>query len=151
MHGRVKVRTSEEQAAAKKLEREKKIKKYQLVTGEIQRKREAGELDEELLRLTEELLSQNPDHYTVWNTRREVVLQLLAAATEDSSKQELFKKELHFLELCLKVNPKSYGTFLHRRWVLAQIPTPNWQQEISLCDLFLSYDERNFHCWDYRR
>ncbi|KAI6654665.1 Geranylgeranyl transferase type-2 subunit alpha-like [Oopsacas minuta] len=150
MHGRVKVRTSEEQAAAKKLEREKKIKKYQGVTEEIYARREAGSLDEELLKLTETLLAWNPDHYTVWNIRREVIVNILTYS-EVEAKTELFKRELHFLEMCLKVNPKSYGTFMQRRWVMSNNPDPDWKHELALCDLFLSYDERNFHCWDYRR
>ena len=34
--------------------------------------RENGELDEEMLMLTGELLSVNPDFYTLWNIRREL-------------------------------------------------------------------------------
>ena len=150
MHGRVKVRSSEEQVAAKNLEREKKIKRYQSVTEEIYTRREAGSLDEELLKLTEELLGHNPDHYTMWNIRRDVMKQILTDS-EVETKTELFKRELHFLEKCLKINPKSYGTFMQRRWVMSETPAPDWKQEIDLCDLFLFYDERNFHCWDYRR
>ena len=150
MHGRVKVRTSEEQAAAKKLEREKKIKKYQSLTDEVYTRREAGSLDEELLRLTEEVLGTNPDHYTMWNVRRDVMKQVIAELDVEA-KAEFFKRELHFLEKCLRINPKSYGTFVQRRWLLSEIPDPDWKQEIDLCNLFLFYDERNFHCWDYRR
>ena len=35
--------------------------------------RAAGELDEEALRLTREVLSQNPDITTLWNYRKEIL------------------------------------------------------------------------------
>ena len=57
--------------------------------------------------------------------------------------QELCKKELSFLKSCLGVNPKSYGVWHHREWVMDFMPIPDWSRELELCNLFLTYDERN--------
>ncbi|XP_005623327.1 geranylgeranyl transferase type-2 subunit alpha [Canis lupus baileyi] len=150
MHGRLKVKTSEEQAEAKRLEREQKLKLYQSATQTVFQKRQAGELDESVLELTSQILGANPDFATLWNCRREV-LQRLEAQKSPEELAALVKTELGFLESCLRVNPKSYGTWHHRCWLLGRLPEPNWARELELCARFLEVDERNFHCWDYRR
>ncbi|XP_044085719.1 geranylgeranyl transferase type-2 subunit alpha isoform X2 [Neovison vison] len=150
MHGRLKVKTSEEQAEAKRLEREQKLKLYQSATQTVFQKRQAGELDESVLELTSQILGANPDFATLWNCRREV-LQQLEAQKSPEELAALVKTELGFLESCLRVNPKSYGTWHHRCWLLSRLPEPNWARELELCARFLEVDERNFHCWDYRR
>ncbi|KAF0877915.1 TGM1 glutamyltransferase, partial [Crocuta crocuta] len=149
-HGRLKVKTSEEQAEAKRLEREQKLKLYQSATQTVFQKRQAGELDESVLELTSQILGANPDFATLWNCRREV-LQQLEAQKSPEELAALVKTELGFLESCLRVNPKSYGTWHHRCWLLGRLPDPNWSRELELCARFLEVDERNFHCWDYRR
>lgn len=150
MHGRLKVKTSEEQAEAKRLEREQKLKLYQSATQAVFQKRQAGELDESVLELTSQILGANPDFATLWNCRREV-LQQLETQKSPEELDALVKAELGFLESCLRVNPKSYGTWHHRCWLLGRLPEPNWARELELCARFLEVDERNFHCWDYRR
>ncbi|KAF3830241.1 hypothetical protein GH733_004060, partial [Mirounga leonina] len=144
----MKVKTSEEQAEAKRLEREQKLKLYQSATQTVFQK--AGELDESVLELTSQILGANPDFATLWNCRREV-LQQLEAQKSPEELAALVKTELGFLESCLRVNPKSYGTWHHRCWLLGRLPEPNWARELELCARFLEVDERNFHCWDYRR
>ncbi|XP_036210462.1 geranylgeranyl transferase type-2 subunit alpha isoform X1 [Myotis myotis] len=150
MHGRLKVKTSEEQAEAKRLEREQKLKLYRSATQTVFQKRQAGELDESVLELTSQILGANPDFATLWNCRREV-FQRLEAQKSPEELAALVKAELGFLESCLRVNPKSYGTWHHRCWLLSRLPEPNWARELELCARFLEVDERNFHCWDYRR
>lgn len=58
----------------------------------------------------------------------------------------MFSDELTFLEECLKYNPKSYGSWEHRCYVMTHTPKPDWERELSLCNAFLSYDERNCKC-----
>lgn len=73
--------------------------------------------------------------------------------------KQLLSAELHVVSACLQHNPKSYGAWHHRTWVMEQLchsasledKQKAWDSELSLCNLFLTKDERNFHCWDYRR
>ena len=55
----------------------------------------------------------------------------------------MFDNELHFLDSCLKVNPKGYGSWQHRCWVMLNRPEADWNHELKLCNKFLEYDERN--------
>ncbi|KAG4070033.1 hypothetical protein HA402_013693 [Bradysia odoriphaga] len=145
MHGRLKVRTSEEEAARKKKEQELKVKAYRQGMFKIKEKRLLDEYDDELMQILTAILSKNPDIFTLWNIRRECI-QLMG-----DKGPELFEKELSLTESCLLVNPKSYCAWHHRCWVLEHSPEPNWQREVDVCTKYLKMDERNFHVWDYRR
>lgn len=151
MHGRVKVRTSEEEKARKEKERQEKLKVFKHAMQKIQSKRKDEEFDKELLDLTGQVLVSNPDINMLWNIRREI----LEVFRKDDSKQEdmskLYDSELQLTEYCLKVNPKSYGSWHQREWVLTSRPDSDWKTELSLCNKYLQLDERNFHTWDYRR
>uniref|UniRef100_A0A8C5LJW8 Geranylgeranyl transferase type-2 subunit alpha n=1 Tax=Leptobrachium leishanense TaxID=445787 RepID=A0A8C5LJW8_9ANUR len=149
-HGRVKVKSTLEQQEAKRKEREKKLILYSNATQAALRKRDAGELDEEALDMTAQILTLNPDFASLWNLRREVFLHLGATRSQDEMRP-LYMAELSFLESCLRISPKSYGTWYHRCWVMKHISEPDWTRELALCNRFLEIDERNFHCWDYRR
>ena len=75
MHGRLKVKTSEQQAAEKKAVRTEKMKIYQgamsaLLTHRLQH-------NEGQLKMTSGLLQANPDITTLWNIRKEALLHLL--------------------------------------------------------------------------
>lgn len=62
---------------------------------------------------------------------------------DEDEVQKIYEAELSFLESCLKVNPKSYGSWHHRGWVSVRLPRPDWARELSLCDRCLSLDDRN--------
>uniref|UniRef100_G3NAQ1 Geranylgeranyl transferase type-2 subunit alpha n=1 Tax=Gasterosteus aculeatus aculeatus TaxID=481459 RepID=G3NAQ1_GASAC len=133
-----------------KKEREKKLKIYVAARDACFSKRKEGVWDDGALQITQQLLSSNPDFGTLWNYRREILMHLETVKDEDEV-QKIYEAELSFLESCLKVNPKSYGSWHHRGWVSTRLPRPDWARELGLCDRCLNLDDRNFHCWDYRR
>jgi len=155
MHGRLKVRTTEEQRLLKQKEQQKKLMAYRLGMKQILHSRKPDSYDPESFAICAQLLAINPDIYTLWNYRKEVVLLELKNSKEDESKEEqlitFLENELKLTEQCLLANPKSYGSWHHRYWVLEHHPKANWQKEFDLCTKYLTMDDRNFHVWDYRR
>lgn len=150
MHGRLKVKTTAEQKAEKEKERQKKLQLFKTGTQKIFEKRKLKEYDDEGLSISGQILQANPDFYTCWNIRREILTMLKDQRTEEEF-QQLSKEELYLIENCLRKNPKSYGAWNQREWILLFMPHPDWERELQLCNRFLDLDERNFHCWDYRR
>ncbi|XP_045765617.1 geranylgeranyl transferase type-2 subunit alpha [Maniola jurtina] len=150
MHGRIKVRTTEEEKARKEKERQEKLKIFKHAMQKIFKKRKDGEQDEEQLEITGKTLSSNPDIYTLWNIRREILIVFSKTKSEEDM-SKLYDTELSLTEYCLKINPKSYCAWHQREWVLSARPNPDWKKELELCNMYLKYDERNFHTWDYRR
>lgn len=140
-HGRLKVRTTEEEAQRKKNEQALKVKAYRAAMSKIIEKRAAEQYDVELLQLTASVLSRNPDVFTLWNIRREFLLRLKADKPDEV--QEVYTKDLQLTEQCLQVNPKSYCAWHHRCWILENITEPNWDHEVQLCTKYLRMDERN--------
>ena len=157
MHGRLKVRSTAEQQEAKRIEREKKLKFYRKITSECLKKIELKEFEENGLKLTEDILMANPDVLTLWNLRRNILMNLKNLKTLDEL-DALYINELTVSELALRKNPKSYGSWQHRQWCLLNSTklalksnASNWQKELELCNKYLDLDERNFHCWSHRQ
>lgn len=133
------------------------------------------------MKMTSDLLAVNPDVYTLWNCRREIILKRRQFAVEtvpedttcrEVKMEELFEdvmsektnvktpresfdekcqEELYLTEVCLNKNPKSYSAWHHRSWTISIMFNPDIQRELLLCKSALLKDERNFHCWDYKR
>ena len=101
--------------------------------------------------MTSGVLLANPDITTLWNIRKEMLETILNPAIQFQSHDATLKKELELTVQCLQNNPKSYGAWHHRCWSMLKMKNPNWDYELDLCNKYLSMDERNFHCWDYRR
>ena len=90
-HGRLKVRTSAEQAEARRKEKEKKVKWYRemmasifikvlfhhvinhVIGHVISLQRADGVKDDDALKLTEDILKENSDISSLWSYRREIL------------------------------------------------------------------------------
>lgn len=130
------------------------------------------------LKMIEKLLTVNPDPAHLWNHRRELLLLPSSAtpsesadgdapetSTSDASTRANFdlEDELKLTAACLQRNPKAYAAWFHRKWAVRHwllttaASAPGEQRsallhtELGLCASFLDRDERNFHCWNYRR
>lgn len=99
------------------------------------------------LALTASLMVVNPDFYTVFNFRKEILSDMMTK--DPAGKEALLREELGIMNKALEKQPKSYYAWYHRIWVLEQGP-PDLLHELELCAKFLTADPRNFHCWNYR-
>jgi len=97
--------------------------------------------------LTAGIIKINPDFYTVFNFRKEIVLDMIAKSPE--RKAEILKEELETMTQALLQQPKSYYVWHHRVWVMEQ-GYDDYLAELENCAKFLKMDPRNFHCWRHR-
>ncbi|KAF7588066.1 Rab geranylgeranyltransferase [Aspergillus hancockii] len=120
----------------------------------------------ETLQKISELLTKNPEYYTVWNYRRRVLQHEFSQAASSSLSETaadqittLIKNDLRFLIPLLRSFPKCYWIWNYRLWLLDEakrlLPLPvarkMWEEELALVGKMLSLDSRNFHGWGYRR
>lgn len=118
------------------------------------------------LALTEKMLLVNPDPLYLWNIRRRVLLSMQREEEgeddHDDNNNETsssLSNELGLTQAALESNPKAYGAWLHRKWILSSSlllssstdDATLLQNELQLIQMFLQKDERNFHGWNYRR
>lgn len=139
---------------------ERKKAGYNSLSAQFMERKGRGDLSSESLALTEQLIRVNPDFYSVWNFRREILLSLHAEVglTEIVPSEKLQSEaaavlrdaELSLSNGGIKKNPKSYGAWHHRQWILNRIHM-DVESELELCQQYLKADQRNFHCWNYRR
>ncbi|OWR45898.1 hypothetical protein KGM_205254 [Danaus plexippus plexippus] len=102
-----------------------------------------------VIRLLNVTLLLNPEINTLWNKRRDWVLQ--------SSLNK--NNELHFTRLILSRKPKSNEAFGYRRWLLKSILQDDHQNnsietlindELIICNLASDKSPNNYHSWNHR-
>ncbi|KAK9450431.1 uncharacterized protein V1518DRAFT_413833 [Limtongia smithiae] len=150
MHNVKRVHTTAEAQALKKKREAVKIAEYQALVKKVLEARGRGDASQDALQLTTSLLKQNPEYYTIWNYRREILIAMFATMDKDGI-QGLIDSDMTFLFARLREFPKCYWIWSHRQWCLETCPTPNWKAELALVNKLLEYDSRNFHGWHYRR
>lgn len=151
MHGQVKVcRSPEQDARLFEIQKEAK-RRFSVAVEEILEKRRAGIFELNILYNFDEVFELSPEMFTLWNYRRDILLSPVAVDSNVESRTSLFDNELSLTAKCLLKSPKSYATWHHRSWVMSHHPRPDWKSELDLCNRALKADDRNFHCWDYRR
>ncbi|GLI77712.1 Rab geranylgeranyltransferase [Penicillium ochrochloron] len=142
-----------------------KIDEYKSLERQVSEKVAQQEYTDETLQGISDLLSRNPEYYTVWNYRRQVLRHQFSNAgdsdEEDSTKKiaELIKNDLVFLMPLLRSFPKCYWIWNYRLWLLDEarrllplaMSRQFWQEELVLVGKMLTLDSRNFHGWGYRR
>lgn len=146
-------RTTMEPAAYSALQERnaKKAESYIALEKQVNALRQLKDYSRDAFELTTKLLLLNPEYYTIWNYRREIMLHGLFPILEDNAKQSLLSDELKKLQTIMKDFPKVYWIWTHRKWCLVQCPWPDWSRELLLVTKMLEQDARNFHVWEYRR
>lgn len=57
--------------------------------------------------------------------------------------RSIYVDELQFFMQLIRINPKSYWLWNHRRWCLESMPNPDWMAELGLVEKLLAMDARN--------
>lgn len=153
MHNRKKPDAPPSESEVKALA-EKTFMYKSLVDVVLQRK-QAKDKSPETLILVGKLLKLNPDFYSLWNMRREILLEIYPEIATANPDNKLDNPSIRDVELQISAdgirrNPKSYGAWHHRLWVADRF-VMDFESELQLCKDFLRADQRNFHCWNYRR
>ena len=157
MHGRKRPAAGVKPAADEAAAAAKKIATYKQLLGlAMKHKATSARGDHEFL-LNGKLLRANPDVYSLWNHRRECILDKLKDTAADCDGRDERAKavtavELEVTQAAIEKNPKSYPAWHHRQWTVHRFAAcVDMKRELALCATLLDADERNFHCWNYRR
>ncbi|KAL4910979.1 hypothetical protein BDW74DRAFT_142177 [Aspergillus multicolor] len=102
----------------------------------------ANEMSERALKLTQDIISMNPAHYTVWIYRAKIVFAL---------NKDLLA-ELEWLNGVSLKHLKNYQIWHHRQVIMSSrehFPTLPPKEMDFLMEMF-AQDSKNYHVWTYR-
>lgn len=151
------------QALKSRREREqRRLEQYVTLTDQVLQHKLSQDFTPEALSLTNRLLSLNPEFYTIWNYRRQILVDGIFPSKSPTEINDLIATDLDLTMNALREHPKVYWIWNHRRWCLEHVPEGpedgqvswrklTWSKELRVVESFLDADSRNFHAWNYRR
>ncbi|KAG2356077.1 hypothetical protein BDR07DRAFT_1453554 [Suillus spraguei] len=135
----------------------------------------SGEMSPRVLELTENIIRQNPGHYSAWQYRYKTLMALKSPLDDELQlMDELAIKhlktyqvwhhrkllvqqtrnpgpELEFIANSLQVDMKNYHTWSYRQWILAYFNDDAlWSHELEFVESMLESDVRNNSAWHHR-
>ncbi|KAF8516926.1 rab-protein geranylgeranyltransferase [Hysterangium stoloniferum] len=161
-HGVKRLKESPEALQARRQREISKIEQYTTLSNQVLGRRHAGDFSEESLDLTKHLLAINPEFYTIWNYRRNILSSGIFPRKTAKEINDILAGDLALTMAALRQYPKVYWIWNHRKWCLEHVPDgPGddqygwrksvWAHELYVVEKMLDADARNFHAWDYRR
>lgn len=163
MHGVRRVRESLKVQEEKKQKEKAKLAAYLALTDEVLSKKKSNDWSGEAFELTSRLLNINPEFYTIWNYRRNILTRGIFPSSSPAEINGILSNDLDMTTTALKAHPKVYWIWNHRRWCLENIPDggdnndehgwrkASWERELFIVEKMLDADARNFLAWGYRR
>ncbi|KAI0703600.1 rab-protein geranylgeranyltransferase, partial [Cytidiella melzeri] len=157
------IRYSREALEAKQHRDQAKLKEYLALSDNMLSRKKNGDYSRDAFNLTTRILHINPEFYTAWNYRRNIMLKEIFPNGTPQETNDLLNEDLDMTTAFLKQHPKVYWIWNHRRWCLENVPdgpsesdsngwrTANWNKELYVVEKMLDADARNFHAWNYRR
>ncbi|KAG6874294.1 hypothetical protein C0995_001519 [Termitomyces sp. Mi166 len=158
MHGVKRARQSAQVLEAKRLREKAKLDDYLSLTQDVLSRKKSRDWSQEALQLTSRLLQVNPEFYTIWNYRRNILLRGVFPKSSLEEINDLITEELSSTMTALKAHPKVYWIWNHRRWCLENTPNgpgapgeadaglwrkTNWDRELYVVERLLDADPRN--------
>lgn len=165
MHSVRRVRQSPAAIQEKKERERSKIAEYLALTNDLISRKKNKDWSRDAFDATQRLLEKNPEFYTIWNYRRNILLNGIFPSSTPEQINNILADELMLTTMALKEHPKVYWLWNHRRWCLQNIPdgpivdstssmqwrNDNWNKELAVVEKMLNADPRNFMAWNYRR
>ncbi|KAI6133905.1 rab-protein geranylgeranyltransferase [Pisolithus thermaeus] len=116
------VRQSAAAIQANKERERSKIAEYLALTNDVISHKKNKDWSKDTLDATQRLLEKNPEFYTIWNYRRNILLNAIFPNSTTEQINNILTDESMLTTMALKEHPKVYWLWNHRHWCLQNAP-----------------------------